>query len=233
MRWWKSCSFDSNRIDCAAVISKLFFGESEIFYLDEPQTLPHHLRRAVEKFRGARDVVQGQFPFVDRGGTALVWLAVVFRQRRFRAHEFGRHLDEMADGAARRREQFHPAGLSGVLPRELHEPVRARPHGQDGFPATAADQHALHRLAAAGGPGRVRQCALRRGRDAVRGGQVEPATHVHATRRLQRVVRGGDFDPLLADVHAGGDQLLDGARAGHRVWLLQPVQHRADAGRGV
>jgi hypothetical protein len=51
--------------------------------------------------------------------------------------------------------------------------------------------------------------------------------------RLQRAVRRGDFDPLLADVHAGGDQFLDGARAGHRVGLLQSVQHRADAGRGV
>ena len=46
-------------------------------------------------------------------------------------------------------------------------------------------------------------------------------------------MRGGDHDPLLADVHARLDQFLDGAGAGHRVGLLQPVQHRADAGRGV
>ena len=44
---------------------------------------------------------------------------------------------------------------------------------------------------------------------------------------------GGHCDPLLADVPAGQHQLLDRARAGHRVGLLQPLQHRAHARRGL
>jgi len=59
------------------------------------------------------------------------------------------------------------------------------------------------------------------------------ASDRRAGSRLQRVVRRGCFNSLLADVHPGIHQLLDGAGAGNRVWLLQPVQHRADAGRGV
>ena len=170
---------------------------------------------------------------MDHRGTALVRFAIMFRQRRFFADQNRRHVDAMADGAARWREQFHPAGLSGVLSRELHEPLGTRPHGQDGFPAAAAHQHAFHRLAAAGGFGRVRQRALRHGRDALRGGATAPASDVRAARRLQRVVRRGNHHPLLADVHAGGDQLLDGARTRNCLWLLQSLQYRADAGRGV
>ena len=33
-------------------------------------------------------------------------------------------MDEMAGGDARRREPFHPANLPGILPRQLHQPLR-------------------------------------------------------------------------------------------------------------
>ena len=40
---------------------------------------------------------------------------------------------------------------------QLHQPLRAGAHRQTGLPAAAAGQHALRRLAAAGGPRRLRQ----------------------------------------------------------------------------
>lgn len=187
----------------------------------------------MEKFRRARDVVQGQFHSVDFRGAPLVRPAIKFRDGSLRPDQFYRHLDEMADGAAHRREQFHPADLPGVFPDELHGDVGTRPHRQDGFSARIAGQHALHRLHAAGGFGRVRQCALRRLHHDLGGGEIAFASVVWTIYRLHRVVLRGDFDPLLADVHADFDQFLDGARTGPRVGLLQPVQHRADAGRDI
>ena len=71
-----------------------------------------------------------------------------------------RHLDQMAGRPADRREPFHPADFSGLFPDQLHPPLGIDPHGQAGFPAAAAGQHALRRLAAAGGSGRVRQCGF-------------------------------------------------------------------------
>jgi len=103
----------------------------------------------VEKFRRARDVVQGQFHPVDFRGAALVRTAIEFCVRPLFADGFHRLVEQMADGAAGGREQFHPADLPGVLSGELHEPLGTGPHGQDGFPAGAAGQHALHRLVAA------------------------------------------------------------------------------------
>ena len=50
---------------------------------------------------------------------------------------------------------------------------------------------------------------------------------------LPRALRRGHCDSLLADVPAGEHQLLDRARAGHRLGLLQPLQHRPHAGRGL
>ncbi len=64
---------------------------------------------------------------------------------------------QVAGGAAGRRQPFHPADVPGVFSDQLHQPFRTRPHRQTGFPAAAAGQHALRRLAAAGGPRRVRQ----------------------------------------------------------------------------
>ena len=94
----------------------------------------------------------------------LLWfgLQLCFVGVHFQPDQNRRHLDGMAGGAADRHEQFHPANLPGVLPRELHEPVGTGPHGQDGFPAAAAGQHALHRLDAAGGPAVVCQRRVRR-----------------------------------------------------------------------
>ena len=54
-----------------------------------------------------------------------------------------------------------------------------------------------------------------------------------ATGGLRRAVRGGGDDSLLADVHPGDDLFLDGSGAGDCLGLLQSVQHRTDAGRGV
>ena len=64
---------------------------------------------------------------------------------------------------ADRRQPFHPADLPGLLPHQLHQPLRAGAHRQTGLPAAAAGQHALRRVAAAGGPRRLRQRRLRRG----------------------------------------------------------------------
>ena len=184
----------------------------------------------MEEFRGAGDVVQGQLHPLDRRGTAVVRPATGLCLGHLFADHFHRLVDEMADGAAGGREQLHPAGVSGFFPDELHEPFGTGAHGQDGFPAGAAHQHALHRLHAAGGFGRVRQRGLRGVCDGLFGNEIKPASVGGATGGVRGVVRGGDHDPLLADVHARLDQFLDGAGAGHRVGLLQPVQHRADAG---
>jgi len=54
-------------------VGQLLLNEGEtgnLILKDKSQTLPHHLRRAVEKFRRARDVVQGQFHFVDQFSSA-------------------------------------------------------------------------------------------------------------------------------------------------------------------
>ena len=185
----------------------------------------------MEKLRGARNGLQGQFSPVDRRGTLLVRPATELRQRHLWSNRHRRHVDEMADGAARGREQFHPADLPGVFSHQLHQPLGTDPHRQNGFPAAAAGQHALHRLAAAGGLGRrsstrvfgaVRDDLCRR--------EAAFASGSAADSGLRRPVRGGHHDSLLADVHAGGGGFLDGARPGHRVGLLQSVQYRADAG---
>ena len=73
--------------------------------------------------------------------------------------------------------------------------------------------------------------AVRRRRDGLRRAATPSRAHLRARPGLLRAVRRRHFDSLLADVHAGDHQLLDRARAGHRVGLLQPVQHRAHAGR--
>jgi hypothetical protein len=219
--------------DDAQLFAKSFSSVETSVISSEHQTLLHHLRRAVEKFRRARDVVQGQFHPVDFRGAALVRPAIEFRLRHLRADGFHRLVDEMADDSARRREQFHPANLPGVFPDELHRAFGTRPHGQDGFSARAAGQHAFHRLHAAGGFGRVRQRGLRCLHNGLFGGEIAFASVVRAIAWLRRAVRAGDLDPLLADIHADLNQFLDGARAGSRVGLLQPVQHRADAERDI
>ena len=72
------------------------------------------------------------------------------------------------------------------------------------------------------------------GGDGLRGPAIAPATPSAAqVAVLLAVVRGGRPDPLFADVPAGERGVLDRAGAGDRVGLLQPLQHRAAAGRGV
>ena len=86
---------------------------------------------------------------------------------------------------------------------------------------------------AAGGHPVFCQRRVCRVRDGVRGAQAGAASDGDAIRRVRGAVRGGAAGALLAHVHARLDQLLDRARAGDCLWLLQSVQHRADAGRGV
>lgn len=187
----------------------------------------------MEKFRIARDVLQGQLHFVDHRRTSVVRPATLFRLRALLPNRFHRHLDQVAIRPAHRREQLHPATLPGLFSHQLHQPVRTRAHGQNGFLFAPAREHALPRLPARRGFGRVRECALRRVRHYLRGDAIAPAPEHRPIRGLRRVVRRRDFDSLLADVYLGDDLFLDGARARHCLGLLQSVQHRADAGHGV
>jgi len=65
------------------------------------------------------------------------------------------------------------------------------------------------------------------------GAQAASASGRGAVARFSGALRGGLAGALFTDVHPGLDLFLDGAGAGDCLWLLQPVQHRADAGRGV
>ena len=143
------------------------------------------------------------------------------------------HLDGVAGRAAHRGKQFHSRDLSGVFFGELHEPFRTRPHGENGLFVVAAGQHAFSCFDTAGGHPVVCQCRVRRLRHDFRGGEIAFASDSRAIARLRRPVRRRPCGALLVDVHACLRELLDGARTRHRVGLLQSVQHRAVAGRGV
>jgi len=88
------------------------------------------LRRAVEKISVAREMsFKGNF--ILWIVVELLWFGLQFmlRQRRFSQTKTVGTWSQWQMVLAGRREQFHPAGVSGVLPRELHEPFRTRPHG--------------------------------------------------------------------------------------------------------
>ena len=94
-------------------------------------------------------------------------------------------------------QPFHPADLPGLLSRQLHEPVRVGAHRQTGLPAVAAGQHALRRVAPAGGPGRLRQRRLRGGADGLCRAPTAPGPDAAAGAGLPGALRGGHRDSLL------------------------------------
>src|SRR5262245_44582984 len=139
----------------------------------------------------------------------------------------------MASGPLDRGEPLDSATVSGVLSDQLHQPFGVGADRQAGFPAVASNQHAVRRLAAASGPRRVRQRVLRHRGDGLWRAAIAPGADTLAGAGISLPRSHRSADPLLADVSAGRHQLLDGARAGNRVGLLQPLQHRTPAGRGI
>ena len=70
-------------------------------------------------------------------------------------------------------------------------------------------------------------------RDGLCRASIASGPNARASAGLSGALRGGHSDSLLADVPAGQHQLLDRASAGHRLGLLQSLQHRPHAGRGL
>jgi len=162
----------------------------------------------------------------------VVRAATEFYLGGFLADQFHRLVDEVADGDAGRREQFHPADLPGVFSDELHGSFGTRPHGQmDFLLALPVNTRFLVSL---------RVVDLGAFVNALFGLCVL----IFATRErecIQRPFKCGGFSALcivgilihyslmfiLASISFG----RCGGRASYG--LLQSVQHRADAGRGV
>ena len=171
---------------------------------------------------------------MDRRRTGLVRIAVVFRRRAFsaRPNTVGTWTVwqvVLLTGASSFIQQIYQAFFL-VNCTNLSELVRT---GKMDFLLLLPINTRFIVSTAAGGHPVVCQRRVRRVRHVFRGAQTASASDGCAILRLCRAVRRRAAGSLLADVHPGRDQFLDGAGAGHRVGLLQPVQHRADAGRGV
>src|ERR1039458_7283649 len=91
----KKCREDISQRDFARkrLRNLRFQAKSPLTNRDELETLPAPLRRTVEKFRGARNVVQGQFHSMDSGRDIVVRTAIEFCQCGLFADRIRRHLE--------------------------------------------------------------------------------------------------------------------------------------------
>src|SRR5688500_18449289 len=117
--------------------------------INEPQTLRNYLRRALEKFRRARNEFQIQLHPLDLRRTALVLAATRVRRLKLSPRLPHRRLDEMAGRDVDGSEPFRSADFPGIFSGQLREAFRTHPHRQTRFHAASSDEHAIFNFTAA------------------------------------------------------------------------------------